>query len=165
MLDVLHVKTLSAGTFTPPAGCITNAAIVAAAGIEATKVVHRHFKHVYQSPGSAIVAQTVDVHIARASGTLKAIEAAITGALADDASRTVTIDLQKSTGGAAFASVLTATFAFSSSDTIRTLKSGTLNTTAFVDGDILRVVVTVAGGSGNQAQGLVVAVNFEENPQ
>lgn len=104
------------------------------------------------------------IHIARASGTLKAFEAII-ATVATGADRTVTVDLQKSTGSGAFATVLSATIGFTNASAVRTIASGTISGTTFVDGDIFQIVVTVAGAAGNQAQGLLVALNFEENPQ
>lgn len=161
----LHVAgSLSARSFTPPAGSVANASIEAAAGIVATKLEHQHAIHYAQVPGSAIVAATQDVHIVRgATGDVVALEAALTGALADHVSRTVTVDLHKSTGGGSFATVLTSTIGFTSSSTLRTAVAAVVNSAGLVDGDILRIVVTVAGGSGNQAQGLQVTLTIRED--
>src|SRR5947209_8741682 len=113
MPDIINGDLVINGVLTPrtlvhPDGSITDAHIAAGANIAATKLEHQHSNHHYQAPGSAIVAATQDVHIvAGVTGTIVGMQAAITGALADDVSRTVTVQLHKSTAGGAFASVLT----------------------------------------------------------
>ena len=41
---------------------------------------------------------------------------------------------------------------------------GTVAVTALVAGDILRLVLTVAGAAGAQAQGLIVTLTVREDP-
>lgn len=161
----VHVNgTLSAKAFNAPASSITNAAIIQNAGIEATKVVHQQAPSVELfAPGVTITAVTRLLRISRAIGTLVSVEAIITTA-ATDASRTVTVDLQKSTGAGAFATVLSATIGFTNTSPIRTPVAGTFSATGLVDNDILQIVVTVAGGAGAQAQGLLVTLNVRDEP-
>lgn len=110
----------------------------------------------------AVTALTKDVHIVRgASGTLLGVEAAI-DVVATGGDRTITVDLHKSTGGGGFATVLSSTIGFNSGSSVRTAVAGVLSATSLVDGDILRVVVSVAGAAGAQAQGLIVSVHFAE---
>lgn len=162
-VDRLHVTQLSASSFTPPASCITNAAIVDSAGIDAAKVVHQFSLDYTQAPGSDVVAATQDLHIAQAAGTVEAVEAVLTGQI-PSVDRTAVIDVQKSTAGGAFASVLTATLTLNSSNTIRVPVDATVNTSAYADADILRIVVTLGGSSGTHPQGLLVTVTVTENP-
>lgn len=164
--DLTINGTLRARDFTPPDQSIADAAIDANAAIQASKMEHQHAIHYAQAPGSAIVAATQDVHIVRgAEGLIVGLDAAITGAVANDVSRTVTIDLQKSTAGGAFATALTSTIEFTSSSTIRTATAAVMDGSQddLVVGDILRIVVTVAGGSGSQAQGLQVTLTIRED--
>jgi hypothetical protein len=113
-------------------------------------------------PAVSVAAVTKWLHIVRGgTGALVGFEAAI-AVPADDASRTITVDLHKSTGAAAFATVLSATIGFTNGSVARTATAATINTTALTDGDILEVVVTVAGGAGNQATGLTVTLTFDE---
>lgn len=147
-----------------PTGAWDDDDIAAAANIAASKLQHRVPLAYHQAPGTAVVAATADVFIARADGDLISFEAAITGALADDASRHVTIDLQKSTSGGAFATVLTAVIDLTSSSTLRTAVAAAISSAPFVDGDIFRIVVAVSGGGGNQAQGLCVSLRLDEEP-
>lgn len=159
----LHVRgTMSCVSFSPPAGSIPKAAIPAAAGIEASKLVrHQSIDVELCAPGSNIAAITKLIHIARAAGTLMSFEVAITGAMTGD--RTVTIDLQRSTAGGAFATVLTATLGLSSSTVVRTATAATILTTAVADGDIYQIVVTVGGSTGTQPQGLIATLHLEQN--
>lgn len=117
-----------------------------------------------QGNGAAVAAETgKTLHIVRgATGTIKAFQAAITGTIATGGDRTVTIDLKKSTGGGAFASVLSATIVFNSSSTLLTVTAATISSAGLVAGDILEVTVAVAGVAGNQALGLAVTLTIDE---
>ncbi len=120
-------------------------------------------KSTYSQPtGTAIVAGNAALHVAGNTGTVRAVYAAITGLIATGGDRTVTIDVKKSTAGGAFATILTGTIGFTNGSTLLTTTSGAITTTAYSANDIFQVVVTVAGAAGNQAQGLVVTVHFNE---
>ena len=163
-MDLNVQGNLTAQTATLPSACVGDANVKSGADVGYAKLQHvQKYQH-YQAPGTAIVAATQDLFIAQAAGSLLDIEAVITGAIATDASRTVTIDLQKSTAGAAFASVLSSTIQLDNTNTIRVLEVGTITTAPFVDGDVFRLTVVVAGGAGNQAQGLLVTVRVYEKP-
>ncbi|WP_254509893.1 hypothetical protein [Anatilimnocola floriformis] len=155
---------MSCKTFTLPAASVGNATIAGAAGIEATKVVHQFPLHVQQVPGSAVVSATTLIHISRAVGTVVSIEA-ITTTPATGGDRTVSIDLQKSTGAGAFASILSAPFTLTNATVARTVALGMIPSPSLIDGDVLQVVVTVAGAAGSQAQGLLITVTLREEPQ
>lgn len=157
-----------AGTVSLPSSSVSNTNIVAGSSgnrITADKVVHQQVKsgELY-GPTTTIAALTKDgVHRAYGSGTLVEFAAWIQVA-ADDASRTVTVDLQKSTSGGAYATVLSSTIGFTNASTVRVALTGTISSTSYVAGDTFRVVVSVAGGSGNQATGLSYALTLTENP-
>lgn len=72
-------------------------------------------------------------------------------------SDTVSVDLEK-WNGSAWASVLSAAISFSSSDTAKTMKTGTISLSSVSSGNLFRVKVIVAGTS---AQGLVAKAGFE----
>lgn len=166
--DVYVAGNLSAQSVTLPSGTVTNAAVQSAALIDATKLVH-------QAPGAmgaclqlfepatAITAVNQTIGMAYSSGSLVAFTAWIE-VVATDVSRTVTVDLQKSTGAGAYATVLSATIGFTNASSIRTAVSGTISSASYVAGDIFRVVVTVAGGAGTQAKGLTFRLITRENP-
>jgi hypothetical protein len=146
-----------------PANTLRNAGVAADAEIETSKMAHRHVEHYSQPTGTAVVAGNAAMAlITVGAGTLKQFSAAITGAVATDVSRTVTVDLKKSTGGGAFASVLSAALVFNSVSALLEFASATLSSVALVEGDVLQVTVAVAGGSGSQAQGLVVKLIYDE---
>lgn len=147
-----------------PVGSVTNDAVEEDAGIEASKLEGEYHLSHYQTTGTAVVAAVQDVFIVRgATGTIVSIEAAITGAIATGADRTVTVDLHRSTGGGAFATVLSATIVLDDDSVLRVAEAGTISSDSLLDGDILRIVVTVAGAAGNQGQGLVVTVHIRED--
>ena len=163
--DVYITGRLVPLQFSPPAGSVGNTAIPALAAIDASKLIHRFDLSYTQVPGTAVVTETRDLRILRgATGTVAAVEAAITGAIATGGDRTVTIDVQKGNSATAFTTILTATLSFTSSSVLRTVSAATISVPAVLDNDILRVVVTVAGSAGAQAQGLIVTVTLEEAP-
>lgn len=164
--DVLVVGTISATVDNlPSAGSITNTHVSAAAAIAATKVQQqRNVTVELFGPAVAVAALTKWVAVIRGTtGTLVAIKAA-TAVIASGADRTIAVDLQKSTGAGAFATVLSGTANFTNASPVRTLVSGTFSSTTLVAGDILEVIVTVAGGAGNQATGLTVQLIYTEDP-
>jgi hypothetical protein len=122
------------------------------------------FKFVYgQKSGTAVTADNKPLLVVDgATGAVVNFQACMTGVL-PTSSDTVTVDLQKSTGGGAFASILTAAIQFTSSvGTLRTMLAASIATASLVQGDILEVVVTVSGSSG---QGLCVELATSETPQ
>lgn len=161
----LHVNgNFTCKTFDPPDGSLTNSHFSASADIDATKVEHQIPLDYQQVPGTAILAATSDLHIVHgAGGSVVSFRAAVTGAIATGADRTVNVDLQKSTGAGAFATILSATLLFNNVSVLRTVGSAAIATPALVAGDILRVVVAVAGSAGNQAQGLIVTATIRED--
>lgn len=161
--EACHFKYLSAENFTLTSGTLGNAAIQTNAAIDDTKLKHR-YSFVLSQTG-AVVAATEYLRIMQAAGTVLSVEAAITEVVATGADRTITIDLQKSTGGGAFATVLSATIEFDNASVLRTISVGGISSAALVDGDILKLTVAVAGAAGAQAAGLVVNVVLSEAAQ
>lgn len=97
-----------------------------------------------------------------ATGTLLSFEGVIITA-ATGSDRTVSVDLEKSSGGAAFASICTTKIEITNSTTIRVPVAAVLSSTTLVDGDTLRAVVTVAGSLLAQALGLSVTLHWRED--
>ncbi len=159
----LHVAGhLSSTTMKIPDATLTDAGVNGSAKIAASKLVHRPVENYQQAPGSDVVAATVPLFIAHKAGSVIAIEVA--GLSIPSGDKTVTVDLQKSTGGGAFATILTGVVTIDSGETARVAVAGTINTAAFVDGDVFQLVVAVTGSSGTQVQGLVVTVTFDQDP-
>ena len=165
--ESVHVRgTLSASSFTPPASSVGNSAVISGDPIDAIKLEHQYsIDEELFAPGTTITALTQLLHIARVAEEVVAIEAIIT-TVASGADRTVTVDLQKSTGGGAFATILTSTVDITNATVIRTPVAGTISGSgSLVDGDILQLVVTVAGAAGAQAEGLLVTTTLRAQPQ
>lgn len=146
-----------------PNGQVTNNMIVGP--IDASKLYrHQSWDKELFGPAASVTALTTDAHIVRGTaGLLVGFQGAICGAIATGADRTVTVDLQKSTGAGAFATVLSGTIGFTNASVLRTPVSGVISSSALVAGDILRVIVTVAGSASAQATGLVVTLTYAES--
>lgn len=148
-----------------PSNSITNTMCNSAMALAASKHIrHQSIDVELYGPSTTVAALTKDVHIVRgATGTLVGFEATINGTIATGADRTVTVDLHKSTGAGAFATVLSSTIGFTNSSTLRTAVAAVFSSTTLVDGDMLRIIVTVAGAAGNQAIGLFGTITMEES--
>lgn len=160
---VMSGRWTFAGVVDLPASTIDEAALKPGALIPAAKVVARFAKDHRQAAGADVAAKTELIHIAGYAGIVKSVEAAIDSAITGD--NTVTVDLKKSSGGGAFASVLTAALVINSATAVRTAVAAVLDAAKddYAAGDVFEVVVSVTG-TGTQAQGLVVTVFFEERP-
>lgn len=130
--------------------------------ITAPKLEHVHRVTVGVPTTTTITATDYPLLIARAGGTLLGFEAAITGTIATGADRTVTVDLKRSTGAGALATVLSATIGFTNGSTLLSLSAATISTTFVADGDVFIAVVTVAGAAGAQAIGLAITLTWRE---
>jgi len=162
--DVYVDGQFNARTMSLPSSCVGNSQVSAGAAIDTSKLQHRHVEHYSQATGTAVVAaNAVMALITVGAGTLKQFSAAITGAVATGADRTVTVDLKKSTSLAAFATVLSAPLVFDDDTALFEYSSAVLSSTGLVEGDILQVTVAVAGAAGNQAQGLVAKLIYDED--
>ncbi len=149
--------------FDVPNTVITNSMISGTDPITASKL-YRHQSLDVQlfSSTTSVTSVVTDLHICRATGILVAIEASINGTIATGADRTITIDLHKSTGAAAFATVLSSTIGFTNASVLRTPVVGVISNTSLVDNDMLRLVTVVAGAAGAQALGLIVTLTYAE---
>lgn len=143
-------------TVTMPDGAIGNADIEAGAAIAATKLQHQFPLHL--SVSGTVAAVTNIVHVARGAGTLVSVEAvAATVPTGTGCDYTVTCDVKKSTAGGAFATMLTTTAVIDDGETDLTPVAAVVSgSNTYVDGDLLEIVVTVAGSVGTQATGLCV---------
>lgn len=164
--DLFINGTLIPKAITLPTNSVSDANIPTAAGIQANKITrHESINIQAAASGSAVVASTTLAHIVKgATGTIIGFQVATT-TVATGGDRTVNVDLQKSTGGGAFATVLTAPALLNSSSTVRTAVAATISSNGLVTGDILEIIVTVAGAAGAQAAGLIVTLTIEETYQ
>ena len=154
----LYVQgSFSCTTFTPPASCITNAAIIAAAGIDATKVVHQHVKSYEQESATTDVSESRTVHIAYAAGTIVDFRAG--NVVAHVGAATTTFDLLKNG-----TTVLTGVISTSSANAAYALVAGTISSAAYVAGDVLEVRTVATAGGGTLAKGAFARLVLRENP-
>jgi len=165
-LESVHVDELSCTTFSPPAGCITNASVLPAAGIAATKLQRRISAPYSQADGSDIAAAIVPVHVVRgATATVVGVDVACVDA-PSGGDKAFSVDVQKADEGTPTpATVLTGTIAYSATQSDCEVESGTISASpaALVTGDTVLVVVAVSGSTGTQGQGLIVTVTIDED--
>jgi len=156
--------TVFGGSVNLPANTVNNADMAADADVNFAKLQHVHHVTLTQADGSAVADESRVVFIARAPCTVLAVECALLTAAAGDS--TVDIDVQQSTGGGAFASILTAAETLDSSTVVRTVVEATLDgTPTLADGDMLLIDIDATAGTGTLPQGLVVDVTIAEEGQ
>jgi hypothetical protein len=116
---------------------------------------------VAQQSGNA-ANESIPLFVAWRDGEILGAKAAVmTAATGND--RVVTVDVQKSTGNAAFASVLTGVGTFTNTSTNFAVTDLTLSgTPTLAENDLLRAVVTANGSNGAQAIGVIVDVILYE---
>lgn len=162
-IDFQYVGTV---TFSGPtnykAGSILDAAINAAAAIQATKL-QGEYNHNYSQTGTVAAATLYFGAIRGLTATLVSLQGCITETIATGADRTVTVDLLKSTGAGAFASVLTTPLVFNNASVLRTITAALITTAGAVVGDHYKLTVAVAGAAGNQALGLSLRAIWRED--
>lgn len=161
--DLTVTGQISCGAFFAPASSVNNAAVVSNAAIDYTKTQTQFGIRYDQAAGGAVVSETRGLYIAHNTGGIVDFQAAIIGAVATGADRTVTIDVKKSTGLAAPATVLSAPVVFNNASTLYAVTTASIAGGTFIAGDLIEVVVTVAGAAGAQAQGLLCTLTLWEN--
>jgi len=164
--DLVVSGTLTPGGFNPPAVSIGNAAIKAAAGIEATKLEHQYSLNYRQDDGAAVVAAIVPLTTIRGVAAevvdieVVCIDAPSGGDL------TFTVDLGKSNAAIpAPATILTTPRTYPNATPDATVLVGSIDTAALAAGDTLVLTVAVSGSTGTQGQGLVVTVTVREDAE
>lgn len=150
-------------TITPTGGGWGNADIRPGAGIDADKLHHRQIISIELfGPTTTITALTKLIALLSSVDGVQivGVSAAVV-TVATGADRTVNVDLQRSTGGAAFATVLTGTILLDDDSVALTPVAGVLDDSTIAEDDLLRLVVTVAGFADAQALGLIVNVTLD----
>ena len=160
--DLLVSGNITSKTMNIPAGAVNDAAVAAAAGVQASKLQHQH-ECEYSQPGAqnAAVERKV-VHIVRgATGLVGDFQ--VGARVAATGNATATIDLQ-SNG----VSLLTGQITLDSTTAAYVLKAGSLAAGALTlaAGNVIEVVISaVNAGSGALAQGLFAEANIREDAQ
>jgi hypothetical protein len=117
----------------------------------------------YYFKTGAVVADKAYFNVHRAGSVLQ-IRAKITEAIATGSDRTVTIDVQRSTGGGGFSSILTSTIVFNNLSTLLVDTIATISLPTLAQGDALMVSIAVAGSLLAQANGLAVSILESNQP-
>lgn len=160
----VHSGEFSADSLVSGTASLTNAMFSSAAGarLNQDKAIHQFPVHYAQANGAAVTSATVHLHTARGAGNLVELHVVSTG-VHPSSSDTVTVDIQRSTAGGAFATILSSTIELNSGGTVRVVQSTSsfVSSGAYLADDILIAVVTV---SGSTAQGLGVTLFLAEQP-
>jgi len=149
-----------------PAGTIADAEVASDADIQYDKMQHVHAVVFNQADGAAAATEDRIVHISRTAETLIGYQYCIDGAAVGDS--TVDIDIQKSTGGGAFATVLSPETQITSATANITAVDGSGDfdgTPTGVAGDLWKVAVAATAGTGTLPQGLCVVLWFAASGQ
>ena len=147
------------GDVTVPANSISTTSIDTSIPFTASATQHQFSAHMAEA-ANAGTAPTEVIHIAKESGTVVAFDvAAQTVPTGGDS---VVVDLQKSTAGGAFATILSATITLDVASVDRVAESASLAAGAtMIAGDLLRVVMT---GTGSTGTGFIGRAKITENP-
>lgn len=153
---------MAQATFDIPAGAISNYMIGSSPPIDPEKIIRTQSVDVELfGPATTIAALTKLAHIVRgATGTLVGFEVA--HMVAGTGDRTVSVDVKKSTGGGAFATVLSSVAQILVASTVRVPIAGVFSNATIVGDDILEFVVTLGGTTGSYPQGLIATLTFTE---
>jgi hypothetical protein len=146
-----------------PAGSVGNNQVSVGANLDDAKIMQRHVLRHSQKAGTAVVAESHILHIARAAGTIQSIEV-VPDTPPAGGDLAFTVDLQKGNQSTAFASVLTGVITINSGVAARQVVAGAIVDDDYADNDSLRLVIAVTGSTGTQGQGFVVVVTLRENP-
>ncbi len=142
-----------------PDGFLTNAKVLASAGISASKL--QQHKTVCYAQAGTVATETVILGIIRGTtGLTLAVE--VSNVTANAGASTVTVDVKKN-GTTILSSVVTLT----SGTGAPGVETGTVTVTALADGDVLTAVITsVQSGTDALATGVAVQVDWnEDHPQ
>ena len=142
---------------TCPDQSVGNAAIQAAAGLEATKLQHQHQIGYAQESGTAAAAETRVVHVVRGTaGTAVQFEA---GCVTPNiGAATITVDLLKDG-----VSILDAPIGLSVAQAAYETVEAIIDNDALADDDVLEVAVTAAAGGGTLGEGVFAALALRED--
>lgn len=148
-----------------PSGTVDEAAMDPAAVLPHTILVHRMGIRTALPTTEPVIADKRIVHVAYRDGTILGVDAAVY-LIASSTTRTVTLDILKSTGGTTGTSILSTPLVFNSTNSSnRTTKAAVLSgTPTLLNGNLLIRKITVAGGGGNQATGLFSEITIAQDP-
>ena len=163
----LHITgSMTASEVRLPAGTVTDEAVAAGTGIDATKLEHQFPVRYQQADGSDVADAIVPIHTVNGTtATIVNVDVACIDA-PDGGDKAFTVDLKKCNAGTPTpATVLDSVVTISSADADCEVNEATISSASLAAGDTLVVAVATSGSTGNQGQGLIVTVTLREDPQ
>lgn len=160
-IDVLIGGNLSMGTIQVSPEAVSDQHVKGAANIAETKLQHRVVVRYAQAGGTNIADGQEIVYTMQAGGTIAAVQAFIETPPTGDGNET-TVDVHKSTGAGAFATVLSdvITFAQDTNDAY-SVSAADIASAAVADGDTLKIIIDAA--ATNPGQGICVIIVIHED--
>ena len=144
-------------------GTVDNAAVKDSANLSQTKLQHRAHRTYHQVGGADVVAFDNILYRAYKHATVLEITAT-PDVVPAGGTKTLTIDVKKSTAGGAWGTILSGTTEINSSSVARTpLELSLSGSPSLLAGDILKVVGTLAGSGGTNVQGVLVEAVLAED--
>lgn len=142
---------------------VDNAAVKVNANLAEDKLQHRAHPTYNQAGGTDVVAFDTIIYRVYKHATVLEISAT-PDAVSAGGTKTLTIDVKKSTAGGAFATILSATTELNTSSAARTPVELSLSgTPTLLAGDLLKVIGTLGGSAGTNAQGLLIEAVIKED--
>lgn len=154
--DLLVNGAIYASRYVFPTGAVTNAAIVAAAAIDATKS-QQQYQPCFGQNGTAVAERKVIHLVQGATATIVSFKCGVRVACSGNA--TITVDLLKNG-----VSVLSAAEVLDLNDAAFAITTPVVSTTGGVVTNVYEVNVTVNAGTGTLGQGLFAQMTIREDP-
>jgi hypothetical protein len=148
-----------------PSSSVTDTAVQAAAGIQASKLQQQYAITYRQKTGADITSATEDVYVVRGvSGTVIGVDV-VTATAPTGGDKAFTVDVLKGNQSTSFATLLNSVVTINNTKVNRQVVGASLVASpTLADNDTIRVVVATSGSTGSQGQGLVVTISTREDP-
>ena len=161
--DVIVNGNLAMGSVTLPDSNIIDAMVSGSADIGAAKVRHQHAVMYTVNTGTDVVTATRVIHIAKGDGVIAAVEVVCETA-PTGGDKDFDVNIHKGNAGGAYATILSGDITMNSSSVARTIQTGTLSTTTYLDGDQFKIIITTGGSTGTQGKDVCVILWLQEKP-
>jgi hypothetical protein len=157
--DLYVNGALASKSFTPPASCIGDAAVVASAGIQSTKLQQQPVAKYAQPGGSTAVTERKETHtVYGATAKIASIKAGLI--VANIGAATITVDLLKNGS-----SILTSVITLDNTVAAYGKVNGVVASPNLVQNDVLEVNVVATAGGGTIGKGVFAHIVIQEDPQ
>lgn len=146
-----------------PHNCVRDTQIASDAAIGVFKTVHMVIARATQPGGSDVAAESRVVHVVGAAhgAVVLGVDVGVDVA-PDGGDMGYSVDVQRSTGGGPYTSLLAAPAVIDAGVSDRSVVGPTVSSPALAAGDLVRVVVEPSGSTGTQGQGVAVLVRIAE---